>query len=208
MAKLRETFLAKGKRGHVYLTAWKGRKAIVKRVNPSANLSATAVTIREEARYLNVANAHGIGPKLYAVSDDSIIMEFIKGKQILEFMESATKLQILTICRDVLEQCRTFDLLKINKNEMTNPYKHIIVRVKRSVGKLKLEAVMIDFERCSQSAKPKNVTQFLQFLTSGKVSHHLAGKIVFDKETLWRLASEYKKEYRVAVYKKILKQIS
>ena len=48
------------------------------------------------------------------------------------------------------------DKLKINKLEFTRPVKHIFVNNSK--------VIIIDFERAYHTNKPKNVTQFCQFL--------------------------------------------
>ncbi len=70
---------------------------------------------------------------------------------------------------------------------MHNPVKHIII------GK---KVVMIDFERCIISESPKNVTQFVQFLT----------KLDFIRRSgdLMDLLKAYKYEQNDKNYKKLL----
>jgi len=74
------------------------------------------------------------------------------------------------IIKNILEQCRIMDKLKINKKEFHKPIKHIIV--------YKNKPVMIDFERCYYAEKPKNVTQFCQFISSGVVMELLEKKAI------------------------------
>jgi len=57
--------------------------------------------------------------------------------------------------KEILRQCFILDKLKLNKMEMHHPLKHIIINKKIN---------LIDFERTYKTEKPKNVTQFLQFL--------------------------------------------
>jgi len=49
----------------------------------------------------------------------------------------------------------------VNKFEMHHPTKHILIKAGKPSRKT---VVMIDFERCRWTEKPKNVTQFVQFL--------------------------------------------
>ena len=55
-----------------------------------------------------------------------------------------------------MKQCRILDRLKINKEEMSNPYKHIIINGSK--------VIMIDFERARFSNKVTNITQFFQYI--------------------------------------------
>ncbi|MFH1331986.1 MAG: hypothetical protein ABIH63_01750 [archaeon] len=173
-------FFAKGKRSKVYLDCYEGRKAVRKVANPNF-----VENLRNEAYWLVVLNKHKIGPKLFCFGKDFIVMEFVGGLRVLDFFASANKKQILKVINDVLLQCHKLDSLGVNKEELTNPYKHVIVR--------KNKPVMIDFERCRNTETPKNVTQFVQFLTSRKVSSLLVKKrIKVDVKKFRSAAKRYK----------------
>ena len=116
-------------------------------------------------------------------------MEYIKGDRILDYLKKANKTQKIAILTKILDQLYIMDKLKINKLELTNPYKHIIVRNN--------EPIQIDFERCIYTNSPKNVTQFIQFLSSGKV-----GKT--DITRLRFIASNYKKNMNKDCIKEII----
>ena len=91
------------------------------------------------------------------------------------------------------------DKLKINKKELTNPYKHIIINKK---------IVMIDFERCYFTDKPKNVSQFCQFLMSKKVKEiFMKNKININKNKLIRILKVYKKSYSEKYFENVLRLI-
>jgi predicted Ser/Thr protein kinase len=139
----------------------------------------------KEARFLKILNKKGIGPKLIRHGNESITIEYIEGQRIIGYMQEKNKKEIIAVVKKILEQLITMDKLKINKSEMTNPYKHIIIR--QGVP------VMIDFERCHHSEKPQNITQFIQFLTSGKIMSILKQKnIHIDREDMLRAAKIYK----------------
>lgn len=176
-----EVFFATGKRSKVYLTTYNRVKAVRKVVDPKF-----VTNLRNEAYWLLVLNKRGIGPKLLCFGNDFIVMEFVDGQRILDFFESADKKSILKVVNDILQQCKKLDDLLVDKKELTNPYKHIIVRHDKPV--------MIDFERCRNTPTPKNVTQFVQFLSSRKVSSLLSAKgIKLDALKLRSAAKDYKK---------------
>ena len=85
----------------------------------------------------------------------------------------------------------------MNKLEMHNPHKHIIIEKKKPV--------MIDFERAYKTEKPKNVTQFCQFLMSKRVQEILKWKI--SKKELIKLLKQYKKNETEINFNKIIKYI-
>jgi len=78
----------------------------------------------------------------------------------------------------LLDQCYSMDKLMVNKEEMHHPLKHVIVT---NVG----NPVLLDFERCSNTEKPKNVTQFIEFIC------RMDG-ITVKIDELRELAREYK----------------
>jgi release factor glutamine methyltransferase len=155
----------------------------------------------EEAKFLKILNKYGIGPKYISHKKDELQMEYIKGNRILDYLEKSTKKQIIDILDKILNQLFIMDELKINKLELTNPYKHIIVR--------NHIPIQIDFERCIYTTKPKNVTQFIQFLSSGKLNVLFKQKnISIDLDKLRIIAIIYKKEINKKYLKEILKCLS
>lgn len=194
-----KTFLAKGKRGHVYVYKSKvdGKDVCVKEKNPDAEAMGI---IENEARFLKIANEHGIGPKILNQDENKVVMEFVQGERILDFIERSPKTGIAKVIRDSLDQARTLDEIGVNKFEMTNPYKHIIVNNKKPI--------MIDFERCRKTNKPKNVNQFIQFITSTKVKHLLDDKnLNLDAPELRELAKKYKEKYDEKLFLQIKNSI-
>jgi putative serine/threonine protein kinase len=161
-------YLTKGKRGKIYV---QGSIAIKKSLSKR---------VKNESSWLKILNKYKIGPKLIEVKKDYFKYEFIKGEFILDYFKSNNPLPVII---NILKQCRTMDKLNVNKLEMHNPYKHIIIRNKKPV--------MIDFERAYKTEKPKNVTQFCQFIMSRKVQEILKWGI--NKKELITLLRKYKK---------------
>lgn len=181
---------AKGKRSVVYLQD----DVITKKESSS---SKAVNRINNEANWLSILNNHGIGPKLIEAKENEIKLELIEGKRIINYLEENSKEEIILILLKILKQCRVLDKLHINKYELTNPYKHIIIRDKKPV--------MIDFERCRYSELPKNVTQFCQFITSKKIMILLKRKGINIKEnSLRKVLEDYKKKQEDIIFNKIL----
>ena len=161
-----------------------------------------------EAKFLKILNKRGIGPKLLKLDDKkkSIMMEFIDGQRILEYFDDdkTTKKDVIEVMTKVLDQLLIMDGLGINKLEMTNPYKHIIIYISDKG----INPVMIDFERCIYTEKPKNITQFIQFLCSGNLRHILKKKnIEIDTDKLFDIAKGYKKDMKDKYIREILRCI-
>ena len=192
-------FFDKGKRGLVYTAVLDGRKVLVKERNPSADVD----TVEHEALMLRKLNELGIGPRFIAFEDDSLVREFVDGQRIEEFLADASALEAKVVVREVLRQCRVMDEAGINKFEMTHPYKHILVsKADSSVQNTEdssqgsergLSVVMIDFERCRFSQRPKNVTQVCQYLARISSSLHERG-VSFDADEVLGLGEEYKRQ--------------
>ena len=170
-------FLAKGKRSKVYVGFLKKKKVAAK-VSKRAEI---------EEKWLRLLNKKKMGPKLIKVEKDKLIYEFVEGKRIGDCLKDKN---IKIILRKVLKQCRILDRLKINKKELVNPYKHIIIKGN--------EVKMIDFERCHKVKRGKNVTQFGEYL--------MRMKLVPRKE-FTRILKDYKKKENEKNFNKILKRI-
>ena len=170
-------FLAKGKRSKVYIGFLKKKKVAVK-ISNRANI---------EGKWLKLLNKKGIGPKLIKIKKDMLIYEFVEGKRIGDCLKSKNSKEII---KKVLKQCKILDILKINKKELTNPYKHILIN--------KNKVVMIDFERCHKVKKGKNVTQFCEYLMRNKI---------IPRKKLTSLLKSYKNNQTGKNFRKILNSV-
>ena len=181
-------FFAKGKRGRVFTGNYNGKKVAIK-VNKKIN---------NEKSWLKLLNKHKIGPKFIYSGKDYIVYEFIDGKRILDYISENDKKEIIKVLKEAFRQCRTLDRLKIDKKEMHNPWKHILI------GK---KIVMIDFERCHKVDKGKNVTQFGQFLLRKKDLLKRKGISIKRKEFI-KILKNYKNKETGNNYKIIITTIN
>lgn len=170
-------FLAKGKRSKVYAGFLKKKKVAVKISNRA----------KIEGNWLRLLNKKGIGSRLIKVEKDKLIYEFVDGKRIGDCLKNK---DAKIIIKKVLKQCRILDKLKINKKELVNPYKHILIN--------KNKVIMIDFERCHKVKKGKNVTQFCEYLMRNKI---------VKRKRLTSLLKKYKVDQNERNFKDILKII-
>lgn len=197
----RISYLAKGKRGLVLTGKYDEKKGFSKKtikvgIKTKLPESQAVGRIAIEGSWLKRVNEKGIGPRLLFSSDDYIVYEFAEGDLILDFIEKNNKKKIVEALKDVMQQMRKLDLLNVDKEEMHHPIKHIIV------GK---KIILIDFERCSFTQDPKNVTQFCQFLISSQLSDELMLKKIFiSKEEVIELAKKYKHDQSDENFKKII----
>ena len=189
---------AKGKRGLVYSGRYKGKTVAVKIKNPD---SKAINRINNEAEFLKLANAKGIGPMLYENDEDYIIMQYIKGKEIMDYLKKARKCKIRRVLKKTFEQMYILDRIHVNKDEMHHPTKHLIVTKCH-------KPVLLDFERARKTLKPQNVTQFCQFVTSTNVARILSKKgIRINKKKVIAAAKAYSKDKNKENLKQILRLI-
>ncbi len=176
-------YLAKGKRSIVYTGYYKNKKVAIKTKNPK---SKAVGKLENEAQFLKILNKHNIGPKLMSHNNRHLIYEFVDGTLLPDYIKKSKNPK--RALKNVLNQCRTLDKLKINKLEFTRPIKHIFIKNNK--------ATIIDFERCYITDNPKNVTQFCQYLMKENLM----------KKDIQKL-KEYKKNQTDKNFKEILKLI-
>jgi release factor glutamine methyltransferase len=205
-------YLAKGKRGFVFKGELKNKLVGIKIKNPE---SEAILRVENEINFLKLLNKKGIGPKLLFFGEDYLVYEFVEGVNISEFFNAKennnknikklnngkNKKIILKIIKNILNQMFTMDKLKINKEEMSHPHKHIIIDSK-------YKPVLIDFERVHYTINPSNVTQFSDFLISKHVSTILKkNNIKINKNKIINAAKQYKKQPNQNNFNKIVELI-
>lgn len=179
-------YLTKGKRGRVFLTE---KVTVVKK--------AASYRVQNEVGWLRLLNKNGIGPRLISAGEDWFEMELITGDLLEDYLRKVGGKQARKILKDCLKQCRVMDRLKMNKQEMHHPVKHILV--------VEGKPVFIDFERCKITEHPKNVTQFCQYLL--KLAGMFPGKIEIDTSGMIEAMKGYKREQSEKNFNKILKLV-
>ena len=191
-----KTFFAKGKRGIIYTANYRGKKVAIKEPNPCAEIK----TISNEAFFLPILNKLDIGPKFISFKKNTLVREFVDGVPIVDYLKNSSSRKCLQVIKRILNQCRKMDLAGINKFELTNPHKDILVAEEKPV--------LIDFERCKQTEKTKNVTQFCQFLMRQNTLDILVPKgININKSDLQDLCKSYKNSYDSKAFQAILRSL-
>ena len=186
-------YLAKGRRGLIFTGLWKNKKITIKTKNPQ---SKAIGRIENESKWLRMLNKHNIGPKLIFEGTNYFAYGYVDGAFIVDYIKKYDRNKIKKAIENLFNQLFVLDKLKIEKEEMHHPFKHIIVE--------RNKPCLIDFERMHYSQHPKNVTQFCQFLTHSKMFSLLKSKqIPIDKKKLLELAKIYKKSPSEDNFKKI-----
>ena len=194
-------YFSKGKRGLIYISEYQDKKFTIKTKNPESFANNTILREYENNKALNY---YGVGPKIhyYNEKEDYIIRDFVDGEPFFLWLEKTNnKQKILNVILDLIEQCKRMDDAMINKLEMNHPHKDLLIEYDKPV--------IIDFERCKKTIKPKNITQLCQFISSSTMNLELRKKGVrLEKKRIIQLAENYKRENEKEKYlEKIKKEI-
>jgi putative serine/threonine protein kinase len=119
-------------------------------------------SMADETALLKAANGVKVGPKLIASSKNFLVMEFLDGKKIHDWVseirgKKATD-QLKFVLGKILLDCYRLDELGLDHGELSYISKHVIV------GK---KITLIDFESSSIERKVSNVTSATQGLYIG-----------------------------------------
>jgi len=118
--------------------------------------------MKNEAKLLKQANKVGVGPTLFDSSKNFLIMEFLDGEKIGDWINSlsgkGSANKIKTVIRKILEDCFSLDQIGFDHGELSSIVKHVIVGKKIS---------MIDFESSSTKRRVANVTSAAQGIYIG-----------------------------------------
>ncbi len=193
------SYLDKGKRGIVYQGYFNQKHVAIKIAIERAEL---LNVLEKEAKWLRLLEKYRFAPRLVLQGKDFLLLEFIQGKKIYDYLEDASRENSLHVLKELLAIAHKLDELGINKEEMHHPLKHVLIQSD-------LRVRLIDYERSSYVENVKNVTQLCQFLTSPIMLKILEQKnIVLQKEEVIELAKQYKKENqkenKILLYKKIV----
>ena len=121
--------------------------------------------MRSEGKLLKLANTVNVGPKLYDVSKNFLVMEYLEGNKIGDWIQSlkgvGSSKKLKSVVKTILEDCYKLDQIGLDHGELSSISKHVIVG--------KLRTVIIDFESSSINRKVSNVTSVTQaiFIGSG-----------------------------------------
>ena len=196
------TYFTRGHRGILFRGKYQNKDVVIK---TSLKESHAIDRMANERRYLSLLNQHNIGPKLIAGDKDYIMYNHIDGIRISDYIMKASindKPAVDSILRSIFDQCRKMDQLMINKEEMHHPFKHILITKD-------LKPIMIDFERANHTIKPKNTTQFVQFLLTNNLRGRLqAIGYELNRKGLMDAAAMYKHDMSDGNYVKIINLVT
>jgi putative serine/threonine protein kinase len=156
-------------------------------------VDADRTEMKQEAIMLQRANVVGVGPSLLDATDNFLIMEFVGGRLLPQWVERlkgrGTRYKIRNVLRDILEQCWRLDEAGVDHGQLSKAPKHIIVDEKDV-------PYLVDFETASVSRRVSNVTSIAQYLFIGsQVAKKIKRKVSqIDRIQLIDALKNYKNE--------------
>ncbi len=187
---------AKGHRGIIYAALLKNKKAAIKTKRPD---SKAVGRMHNEAVWLKKLNKEGIGARFLFEGKEFFVYEFVDGNFIMDYFKKNKKEKIIRVIKDLFRQCFILDNLKINKEEMHHPFKHVIINNKNR------KTILVDFERMHKTKKPHNVTQLCQFWMNKQMKRLLNDKgIKFNDKALITAAKNYREKINKENLQKII----
>jgi len=119
-------------------------------------------TMKHEAEMLQIANSVNVGPRLIGFTQNFLLMGFIEGLLLPTWIERVKREKdvanrIRGVLRDLLEQCRRLDEVRLDHGELSRAQKHITVDYEDHPW-------ILDFESASTARRVSNVTSICQFL--------------------------------------------
>ena len=203
-------YFSQGKRGTIYVGEWDittgvkkflPKKSVLKVAIKTRRESSKAEgTIAQEASWLPVLNRQGIGPRFLGTGESYFFYEFIEGTPFEAWLKQASRKSVHQVIEKVLRQCQLLDQLKVTKEEMHHPLKHLLIDQHDHPW-------LVDFERCKLTEKPQNVTQFAEYLCRQQNVLQQKG-FSFSVAGVRERARLYKKEYTAETFTFLLQEFS
>jgi len=191
--------LGKGYVGVVTL-AKKSNKVVALKIR---RLDSQRSEMQSEAKLLKLANTVNVGPKLYDVSKNFLIMEYLEGEKIEDWIKTlkgvGSSKRLKFVIKSILEDCFRLDQLGLDHGELSSISKHVIV------GKAK--STLIDFESSSVNRRVSNVTSITQaiFIGSGIAKNVQRIYKIPPKQKIIDVLRVYKQEQTRTNFDNILK---
>lgn len=150
----------------------------------------------------SLANAANVGPILIDFSENFILMEFIDGRNIVDWsaVDSILTEDIYNVMVSTLEQCYALDRIKLDHGQLSHLKCHLIVSPQK-------KPTIIDFESASVGRKPSNVTAAANTFLAA-ISLDLRLKYIvrrYQTEEIIRSLREYKRTMTRESFNKIIK---
>jgi len=192
------SILGKGGVGVVVRVEAKDKKTYALKIR---RIDANRQSMEREVRLHKIANSVGVGPNIYANSENFILMDFIDGWNIIRWLnqQNINNEQVRKVAISTLEQCYNLDMANLDHGELSCLDHHVLVSKS-------IYAHIVDFESSSIDRRTCNVTVASNaMLLKGPVSKHVNKNIHFaEQEKIIRLLRIYKSNHTRASFNKII----
>ncbi|MCP8315398.1 MAG: serine/threonine protein kinase [archaeon] len=163
-------------------------------------MDANRISMERESEMHSMANSVNVGPRLFEATENFLLMEFIEGYSILEWLkriEEQSIERVRKVLKELLDQCYALDKSGLDHGELSDPKKHVII------SKM---PVIIDFESASISRRVANLTKVVQYLFIGGPMAKRLRKIlgIEDERIIIDSVKNYKVEKDQENYLKLL----
>jgi len=191
--------LGKGYVGVVVL-AKRGNKKVALKIR---RLDSQRSEMKSEAKLLRLANTVSVGPKLLDFSKNFVVMEYLEGEKISNWIRSlsgsGSVKKLKNTIRTVLEDCFRLDQIGFDHGELSSISKHVIVGDTKST--------LIDFESSSTKRRVSNVTSITQAIFIGSGIAKMIQRIYRtpSKEKIIEVLRTYKQEQSRESFESLLK---
>ena len=191
--------LGKGYVGIVVL-AKRGNKKIALKIR---RLDSQRDEMKSEANLLKLVNSVGVGPKLIDSSKNFVVMEYLEGEKIGNWISGlrgpGSSKRLKSVIKEVLEDCFKLDQIGFDHGELSSISKHVIVGNKKST--------LIDFESSSVKRRVSNVTSITQAIFIGSGVGKKVQRIykIPSKEKIIEFLRTYKQEQSRENFEELLK---
>ena len=155
----------------------------------------------EEGRLLRLANSVDVGPRLFAVTRNFLVMELISGLPLFRWVDrSRNPIQIRIVLRGLLRDCFKLDMIGLDHGELSHAPRNVLVNLR---GK----GCIVDFESASTSRRVANVTSLIQYFLFGQLAMKIGSKLYKNKRTVLKALSSYKQDGSVSNFDAILETL-
>ncbi len=160
-------------------------------------------SMTEEFKLTQMANRVRVGPTAYACSRDFMVMRYVQGCGVEEYVKGVTgkgqARRVREMAHSILNQCRKLDLVGLDHGQLSNLKKHVIMEGE--------SPCIIDFESASRNRTLKNVTTAAQYLFLGSSVSPRIKRILSIRDTDATLEAlrRYKDEMTDETYVRLLR---
>lgn len=158
--------------------------------------------MKEEANLLQIVNQVKVGPKYYSSSKNFLVMEFLDGRKIYDWIDNLkgknNTSRLKKVLKKVLIDCYNLDTIGLDHGELSTLSKHVIISKNR--------VSLIDFESSSTNRQVSNVTSATQgiFIGSGIAKNIKKIYKIPSRPSIIKALRVYKKKKTLENFENIL----